>query len=64
MPRDMGLGGDLQQDMEYRNHASDKTFADAVWGKVVGVLSGRALLFLKHQTGEIPGLKVSSVGVV
>lgn len=61
----VGPGGDLGQELAYGNHCSVDEFEKEVWEKVVAdVGSGKALVFPKRMARDIPGLRVSPMGVV
>ena len=65
VPVDVLPGGDLTKELEYGNHSSASTFDEAVWEKAVAdVAWGRAIVFPKEQAGQVPGLRVSPIGVV
>eukprot|EP00752_Nemacystus_decipiens_P007888 g7048.t1 len=58
-------GGDLERELEYGNHRSAAEEEPAVWEKVLrDVATGKALVFPKRMAGQIPGLRVSPMGVV
>eukprot|EP00752_Nemacystus_decipiens_P006649 g5977.t1 len=58
-------GGDLERELEYGNHRSAAEEEPAVWDKVLrDVATGKALVFPKRMAGQIPGLRVSPMGVV
>ena len=65
VPVDVLPGGDLAKELEYGNHSSANNFGEAVWKKAVAdVACGRAIVFPKEQADQVPGLRVSPVGVV
>ena len=65
VPVDVLPGGDLAKELEYGNHSTANNFGEAVWEKAVaGVACGRAIVFPKERAGQIPGLRLSPVGVV
>ena len=65
VPVDVLPGGDLAKELAYENHSSAENIVEAVWDKaVVDVAGGRAIGFPEEQAGQVPGLRVSPVGVV
>ena len=65
VPVDVLPGGDLAEELAYENHSSAGKIVEAVWDKAVADVAGsRAIGFPKEQAGQVPGLRVSPVGVI
>lgn len=61
----VGPGGELEQELAYGNHSSVHEFQKEVWEKVVvDVAAGKALVVPIEMARDIPGLRVSPLGVV
>ena len=65
VPVDVWPRGDLTQELAYGNHSSVQKFSDDVWGKRWRTWRGAGRWFSqKKQAEQVPGLRVSPVGVV
>ena len=65
VPVDVLPSGDLTKESAYENHSSAEKCNEEEWEKAAAdVACGRAIGFPKEQAGQVPGLRVSPVGVV
>ena len=63
VPVDVLPGSYLTKELECEKHSSaEKLHLDEWQNAVADVARGRAIVFLKEQEGQVPGLRVSPVG--
>ena len=58
-------GGDLTKVLAHENRSGVGKFDEIVWEKALAdVEGGKAIVFPKQQAGQVPGLRVSPIGIV